>query len=213
MAGEGARLVVVRHGETVWNVGGRLQGHGDSELSADGVAQARALAGGLAGGEYAALYSSDLGRAMATAEIVGRRLGLGVVAETGLREWSLGVLEGLTVAEARRQAPRAYACYGMNDVETVIPGGESRRQACERSVACAEDLARRHPGERIILVTHGGVLHGFFRHAVGLGWSTPRRFSVCNASINTFTVRGRRWRLETWGDVRHLGDMQAMEEG
>src|SRR5438477_4218649 len=85
------QIIIVRHGETTWNLEGRHQGHLDSPLTKRGVAQAEALAARLGNEEFAALYSSDLGRALATAEIIGTRCGKSVVIDARLRERNLGI--------------------------------------------------------------------------------------------------------------------------
>src|SRR5690348_10772063 len=93
------RLIAVRHGETEWNVAGREMGHLDSPLTERGRQQAEAVASRLAGLSLAALYSSDLGRAVATARCISRCCGQDVRVDVGLRERHMGVLQGLTSVE------------------------------------------------------------------------------------------------------------------
>ncbi len=69
---------------------------------------------------------------------------------------------------------------------------------------CAEEIALNHPGDNILIVTHGGVLQGLFRHALGLPLAGPRRFSLFNAGIHRFAVAGGEWRLVSWGETWHL---------
>ena len=135
-------LLLVRHGETDWNAEGRLQGHTDRPLNDFGRRQARALAERLAQDEIHAIYASDLSRARETAEIVGLRLGLPVALEPGLRERSWGTWEGLTGAERDR-------------VEFV---GEAPEEHAGRVLAAVRAIAERHPGRRVVVVTHGGSL-------------------------------------------------------
>ncbi len=206
-------LIVIRHGETIWNLDGRQQGHLDSPLTELGVRQAEAAAMALAEeARCRALYSSDLGRAKQTADTIGRAIGLPVVTDAGLRERHLGVIQGRTMAEFEREEPEAHAHFRSGGADYVIPGGESARQRHERSVACAEEIARRHPGERVVIVTHGGPLGSLMRHAVGLPPAGPRRFSLFNASINRFSVDDGQWRLLTWGDTRHLRGLGARDD-
>ena len=86
------------------------------------------------------------------------------------------------------------------------------RQRYERTVGCVEELARRHRGRTVLVVAHGGVLNGLFYRAVGLPLSEPRRFSLFNAAINRFMIAGGDWRLDTWGDVAHLGAMSTLDD-
>jgi probable phosphoglycerate mutase len=212
VAAGSTELVVVRHGETVWNLDGRQQGHLDSPLTELGVRQAEALASALRSAHCRALYSSDLGRAAQTAAIVGRALGLQVVTDERLRERHLGILQGRTMADFEREHPDHYALLRGSDPDYAIPGGESARQRHERCVACAEEVARRHTGQSIVLVTHGGPLGSLMRHALGLPLAGPRRFSLLNASINTFAFKGGEWRLVNWGDTHHLRGLGTMDD-
>ena len=201
-------LTVVRHGQTPWNADRRSQGHLDSGLSALGVRQARVAAEALAGCRFDALYSSDLGRALQTAEIIARRLGLEVRTDSRLRERHMGILQGHTIDEFCRTHPDECAAHLADDPDHVIPEGESMRQRYERNMACAADIVRHHGGADVIIVTHGGVLDSFIRHTLGLELREERRFSLCNASINTFSVSDGQWRLECWGDTRHLAGLE-----
>jgi broad specificity phosphatase PhoE len=136
-------LLLVRHGETDWNAEGRLQGHTDRPLNEYGRRQAKELAAQLAGeGAVDAIYASDLARAKETAEIVGARLGLPVVVDPDLREKHWGNWEGLTGDE------RA-------GIEFV---GESTEAHRERVMRAVRRIVERHPGQRIVVVTHGGSL-------------------------------------------------------
>ena len=211
---DATQMVVVRHGETVWNLSGRQQGQQDSELSELGVRQAQATADALAGEQVEAVYSSDLGRAMQTARMIGQRLRMEVVSDIRLRERHLGIMQGKTFEQIEQTLPEvsARSRVGDPDPDYEIPQGESIRQRFERGVAGAEDLARRHAGGRILLVTHGGILDSFFRKALGLALTAPRRFSIFNASINVFTIADGQWRLDSWGDIGHLQGMGTMDD-
>ena len=135
-------LILVRHGETDWNAAGRLQGHTDRPLNDYGRTQAKRLADQLAGDGIAAIYASDLSRARETAEILGERLGLPVVVDPDLREKNWGTWEGLT-SDERLQ---------------VEFEGETTEEHRERVLRSVRRIAERHPGQRIVVVTHGGSL-------------------------------------------------------
>ncbi|HWP59314.1 MAG TPA: histidine phosphatase family protein [Candidatus Acidoferrales bacterium] len=199
-----AELIIVRHGETVWNTERRFQGHEDSPLTAKGIAQAEALARRLARQAFGALYSSDLGRARKTAEIIAAQTGHAVVPEPRLRERGLGVFQGLTSDEIRTGYPQAYERYRSREPDFVVPGGESLRQQIARNISCLEDLATKHPGETIVVVTHGGVLNVVFRHTLSIPLDAPRRFEFVNGSLNVFAFAQGCWTLRTWGDTAHL---------
>ena len=205
-------LIVIRHGETEWNRIGKQQGQLDTDLSEVGRAQAKALAAALDGETFDALYSSDLGRAMQTAGIIAPRAGLEIVADVRLRERHLGTMQGMTIAEFRQEHPQEYTRFRSDDPDYILPGGESIRQRYDRSIACAEALAARHAGGRLLLVAHGGILDSFFRRAVGLDLAAPRRFSLYNASINTFSITGGQWQLGRWGDTHHLKQIGTKDD-
>jgi broad specificity phosphatase PhoE len=137
-------LLLVRHGETDWNAAGRLQGQTDRPLNAYGREQSKALAERLAAddGDIAAIYASDLARARETAEIIGKRLGLPVVLDPDLREKDWGTWEGLTSEERL----------------AVELEGESTEAHRERTVRAVERIVERHPGQQVVVVTHGGSL-------------------------------------------------------
>lgn len=200
-------LFVVRHGETEWNLIGKRQGHLDSPLTESGVKQARALADDLLGEGIEVIYSSDLGRAVETAAIIGTRLELSVNVDRRLRERHLGLMQGMTKGEFRDRFPEEFAAFESRDPDYALPGGESVRQRFERCVACCAELAAQHPRGKVLVVTHGGVLSSLFYHALGIPLTEPRRFSLFNAAINSFSVCGDSWRLETWGDISHLRGM------
>jgi 2,3-bisphosphoglycerate-dependent phosphoglycerate mutase len=204
------RFCIVRHGETDWNVERRIQGRIDKPLNDVGRVQAEATARGLREQAFAAAYSSDLARAWHTAEIVARRLGLGVHAEPGLRERHYGVLQGLTAAEIAERLPTHYQCYRARDPQADYEGGESLKLLAMRVTVALEALAARHPGQTVLVVTHGGVLDICHRRATGRDLSAPRDFAIPNAALNWLEVGGEGWQLISWADRRHLE--QTLEE-
>ena len=155
------RIIAIRHGETEWNAAGREQGQLDSPLTARGVKQASAIAERLKRYRFAALYSSDLGRALQTAEIVAQATGAGIAVDPGLRERNTGIFQGMTKAEMAERHPREYAAYSGDPYGYKIPGGESGQQRSERSVRVFNALADRHAEDTIVVITHGGFLMGF----------------------------------------------------
>jgi broad specificity phosphatase PhoE len=158
------RLLLARHGETDWNRVGRWQGHADPPLNVTGRRQAAALAARLAGDGITALYSSDLARARETAGTVALRLGLSVVEDPALREIDVGSWSGLTRAEVAERFPEGYARWLEGEIGH---DGETREQLAARAVDATWTIARRHQGETVLVVTHGGVIRALRRHAAG----------------------------------------------
>jgi len=208
------RILLLRHGETTWNDGGRFQGHRDSPLTERGIAQVRGLARRLAGLELAALYSSDLGRAVRTAGFIADAAGLEVRQDARLRERCLGIFEGLSRSEMQDQFPAEAAKYYSGDPHYMVPEGESALGRFEIGLACLEEIAREHAGQMAAVVTHGGLVAGMFRHVQGIPWTVPRRFSVRNAAFNLLTHQeAKGWMIETWGDTSHYPEELEMALG
>ncbi len=201
-------LIFIRHGVTDWNLARRFQGCIDIALNAQGVAQARLTAERLADWSLQAVYASDLGRARQTAEPIAQMLGLAVAVEPGLRERHYGLFEGRTHDELQRDHPEAYQRWQDRVPDFALPGGgESLAGLRDRVLAQMNLLAARHRGQKVVAVTHGGVLDSIYRIAAGLAPDAPRRFELNNASINRIGWDGERFSVLDWGDVSHLAKM------
>ena len=197
-------VIVVRHGETLWNREKRMQGTTDTPLSEVGQAQARALGRRLARHDFAALYASDLSRARDTASIIAEHTGRSLVTDPRLRERCFGIFEGLTALEIEQQFPEEHARFVSRDPDYEVPGGECARRFGDRCLGCLAEIASRHRGEEIVVVTHGLVLDSLYRAAEGLDHGERRPVPLINASLNFFGHGARTWRLVRWGDVDHL---------
>ena len=156
-------IYIVRHGETMWNAEGRIQGHTDVELTERGREQARATARRLAGINFNVAYSSDMSRTRDTAVIVlgERKTPLHSVPE--LREYNKGVFEGLTPEEYRQRYPDLYQASLVNDPDFAPPGGETIRQCQARLSGFAGMLKDKHLEEDVLIVGHGGSASKWYR--------------------------------------------------
>lgn len=205
-------LLVIRHGETVWNIEQRYQGHGDSPLTETGRRQVSALGRRMKGLSFDALISSDLGRTRETAAIIADYTGHAVALDSRLRERNYGVLEGLTVPEIKAAHPAVLDRLNTDDPDYIVPQGESHRQHYQRNIAFIEELLTRKPGAKVALVAHGGVLESIFRHVAHMPLKQPRCFISPNASLTIITYGNfygsNRWVIETWGDVGHLDGVE-----
>jgi len=211
--GRRTEFVVVRHGETQWNLEERIQGQGDSPLTASGRAQAEAVARRLARGErFDLLVSSDLGRAHDTARAIAAATGLPIRLDPRLRERHFGAGEGLTYGEIGARYPGAFRSDGAIDPDYAVPGGESRRAFHERVTRAFEALAREQPGGRIVVVTHGGVLGTLYRHIQGIPLAEPHRIAIANASYNAVSFTAGAWAIHAWSDDDHLPEGASFEE-
>jgi probable phosphoglycerate mutase len=197
-------LIVIRHGETAWNRERRMQGTTDTPLSEVGLAQARALGRRLAGRTFAALYTSDLARARDTARAIAEHTGRDFVTDPRLQERRFGIFEGLTAEEIVARFPEEHARFASRDPDYAVPGGESARGFTQRCIGCLAEIAVRHRGNEVVIVSHGLVLDSLYRAAHGLDPGERRPVPLINASLNVFGYGAGAWRLELWGDVSHL---------
>jgi len=197
-------ITLIRHGETDWNAEGRLQGHLQVPLNRRGRAQAEALATCLQDTGFDAVYSNDLLRALQTAWTIVRPKGQAVRADERLREWDLGVLAGLGRAQAEQEQPHAARIRREHLVDEPIPGGESLRRRFERVTGAVAEIAVRHRGECVLVVSHGGPLGDCYRRAVGTGIEEPMRIDLRNATINRIRIDGDDWTVKSWARTEHL---------
>ncbi len=204
------RIIAIRHGETAWNVDTRLQGHIDVGLNRRGQWQAKRAALALADEDIAAIYSSDLLRAHATAQaIADRNRNLGarqVRPHSGLRERGFGIFEGQTYAQISMDWPEESRRWRQRDPHFAPEGGETLTQLRERITRTVNSLASQHIGEQIVLVAHGGVMDALYRLATGQDIESPRSWDLGNAAINRLLWTPEGLTLVGWADTRHLDD-------
>ncbi len=204
------RIVAVRHGETDWNVEGRVQGHIDIPLNATGRWQVARLAAALVDEGIAAIYTSDLSRALQTAQAVGEALSLPVVTDTRLRERAFGVFQALTLAEVQARWPADSRRWRQRDPDFAPEGGESLTAVSARCIGAVTALARAHAGQAIAVIAHGGVMDCLYRAATQVDLKTQRSWALGNASINRLLYTGDGLSLVGWSDTQHLDGAQAV---
>ena len=107
--------------------------------------------------------------------------------------------------------PEEYAKFCSDDVDYVIPEGESVRQRHTRAIETFTRIVKNNPGKRILIVTHGGVLQSLLRHVLSMPIQGKRTFSLINGSLNTFSYDNG-WTLECWGLISHLQGMNALDD-
>jgi len=153
------RLILVRHGETDWNLEGRWQGQSDVPLNQRGLEQAARLARELARTySIGAIYSSDLSRALHTAEAIAVETGRPVHVDARLRESNLGEWEGLQIQTIQETYREVFDKRVLDPWTVAPPGGETAWEVRQRIADALSDMAARHPGETVVVVTHGFVL-------------------------------------------------------
>jgi len=201
-------ILLIRHGETDWNVDKRLQGHIDIGLNQAGQRQVLALGQHLAGEGIDAIFASDLQRARDTAQAVADVAGLEVRIDTGLRERCYGAFEGLRHTEIELRYPEAYRQWKAREPDFRYPAGEriaeTMREFYDRSVAAVQRVLASGRYRKVAIVTHGGVLECVHHWASQSAFAQPRTFDIFNASVNRLHWDGERARIRSWGEIDHL---------
>ncbi|MBI3947257.1 MAG: histidine phosphatase family protein [Armatimonadetes bacterium] len=182
------RIFLVRHGETEWNVARRIQGQVDVPLNEGGRRQAECLAGALAGAALAAIYASDLSRAVETAEAIAAPHGLTVIREPALRELGFGKWEGLDESEVQARYPEAYRGWREDSLRHRPPGGETIPELRTRVAAVYRGVLRAHAGQSVLLVAHGGPIRVLVLHALDAPLGAYPRLRTRNASLSLIEV-------------------------
>lgn len=160
-----ARLVLVRHAEPDESVRGRVYGRLDVDLSAAGRVDAERIAALLRAQRVAAVYTSPLRRAVATAEPLARALALRPVTVDALREIDFGELEGLRLEEVEKLHPE-HVGWTAASADTRFPGGESVSALRARAAGAARGLAQRHQGQTIVVCSHAVVIRAVLADAL-----------------------------------------------
>jgi glucosyl-3-phosphoglycerate phosphatase len=209
------RLVMLRHGQTDFNLASRMQGQLDTELTEVGRAQASAAAEVLAKRQPLLIVSSDLRRAYDTAVALGERTGLLVRVDNRLRETHLGDWQGMTHAEVDATAPGARQEW-REDASWAPHGGESRVDVAARSLPLVADLlssesewgAIDEPARPVVLVAHGGLIAALTAALLRLpignwpalgGMGNASWTQLSGHSTDSDTGVGEvRWRLDVW---------------
>jgi broad specificity phosphatase PhoE len=202
------KLYFVRHGQSAGNAEGRFGGHSATPLSELGFEQAKLTAQALAKERIDALYTSDLLRAVQTAEPLAALLDLPIIKTSAFRERHIGVLEGLTFDESKESFPKDYYALVNRNIHHVITKGESYRHLLRRSTGELREILRIHQGEKVVIFSHTGAICFLTLHLLG----AINRYTkhtpwlvTSNCGINRFEIRGRNnVRVMALNDTRHL---------
>lgn len=197
-------FLLARHGETRWTEARRYQGRTDVELNPRGWEQAKMLRDKLSSEAIDAVYSSDLRRARATAEMIASHHGLKVKVCWKIRELDFGKLEGLTFEEVERLYPEVARKWIARSPDLTFPGGESLWGLCSRVAECLRKVERAHRGERILVVGHGGSTKSIICTLMGWGLEHWYEIHLAPASLTMVEVSPNGSRLIVCNDTSHL---------
>ncbi|MBI2850639.1 MAG: histidine phosphatase family protein [Chloroflexi bacterium] len=201
-----ARLILVRHGLTDHNSSHKFLGHTDIDLSAEGFRQVEKLRGRLAEEKIDAVYSSDLKRAMSSAEAVCKGRGAEIICCPELREINYGDCESLTFGEIRQRYPELAETINKLTPDLSFPGGESWQGFIDRTLTFLDRLKQHKPEQRILIVAHGGPMRTLLCNLLGVGQSHWRTFRLDNASLSIVDTYPQRAILSLLNDTSHLNE-------
>jgi len=195
-------IILIRHGQTDWNLQGRWQGDTDIPLNATGKAQARALSARLVSWPIENLYSSDLQRAAETAATLGDSLGLEPILDAGWRERDLGELEGLTKKEIAEKYP--HLTLPRQFVETR--DGEIYTVFKKRVVSAFDRVMEKHTGQTTAVVSHSASLRVLISYVLEIPDRIYAPFSLGgNTGLSRIVIEDGRAQLTLLNDTSHIG--------
>lgn len=204
------RLLLIRHGETDWNVEARIQGLSDVPLNTRGERQAALLAEALQREPVAAVYASPLQRARKTADAVATRLGLPVHTHAGLMELDQGIFEGMLLHEVATHPTGVLQAWEAGDVGIVIPGGESLEMLQQRAWAAVQAIRQAVPRDATVaVVSHNLTAKAILCAALDLPLACYRRFRKDNGSVSVLEFGQRLTVLTRLNDTSHVAGLAA----
>ena len=206
------KILLVRHGETNWNKEHRLQGHLDIGLNQQGIIQAQLLGQALAQEKIDIAYSSDLSRALDTANTITSHHEVPTIVDSQLRERCYGEIQGMTYQEIEEKLPDNHRAWHSRDPDFQPKGGETLRQFYVRVTSSMERIAQNHVGEVVLIVAHGGVLDCMYRLATNMDIAEKRKVELLNTSLNRLVFTDNSLQIETWGDISHINQLQSLDD-
>lgn len=204
---------MMRHGQTTYNAGRRMQGQLDTQLSDAGLTQARTAAEWVKDMGIVRIVSSDLSRASTTAKIVGEKLGLAVETDPRLRETHLGSWQGMTHAEVDEAFEGARAAW-RHDPSWAPPSGESRLDVAARARPVVDELMQwsNWDDAAILLVAHGGTISALTSNLLGFDHSQyPLLKGLNNTHTSQLSARPRLGGDGSWNDIQWY--LEAWNQG
>lgn len=198
------RLLVVRHGETVFNAQGRFTGQLDIPLSPLGQRQAEALGQRLSGERLDMIVASDLRRARDTARAIARYHGLPVEEDADLREIAFGAWEGKTYTEVVARDAALVQCWEADPTIYAPPGGETVTQHHQRVVQALERWRSRYPKSTMVWAVHGGVIEVLLCHLLKVALTRRWEFRHENASIAEIHITPEGAEVTRLNETHHL---------
>ena len=201
---------IVRHGQTNWNILGKTQGHGNSDLTAKGIEQATELAESIVNYPIDYIYSSDLGRAVQTAQILGDKLNIKVEETEALREMGFGEWEGLLIDEIKTNYANVYSTWRNEPHLAQIPGGETLHLIKDRVDSFIQSLNEKYDNKHILLVTHSVTVRVMLLAFLNSGMENIYRIKQDNTALNIVEYRDYGPVVIKMNDTSHIKNNQKI---
>ena len=195
---------LVRHGRSVWNAAGRIQGQIDIELDAIGLQQAQRIADRLGREPIAAIYSSPLLRAKATADAIAERFKLPVTPDARLMEYHFGAISGMTWDEVAESHPELANRWLEDPWAVPVAGSEGRVNFAARVMSAMEDICAQHPAVHVAIVAHGGTFGVYLTAMLGLDLNRRHPFHFGNTSLSLVEMREGVFHIHGLNNMCHL---------
>ncbi|WP_112179187.1 histidine phosphatase family protein [Paraliobacillus zengyii] len=185
-------ICLIRHGETDWNLQGRIQGGTDIELNENGVKQAEACKTYFEGADWDLIIASPMKRAKRTAEIINKALNVDLVEMSDFKERTFGEAEGLTLAERNKLFP-----------DGNYPGQESKEDLESRVMAGIGLINKTFPNKKVLLVAHGAVIHAILSVTSGeeIDFTNTKLLNACLSNIE---YTEDKWHVHNYNQIDHL---------
>lgn len=197
-------IYIVRHGQTEWNLLGKTQGHGNSDLTPKGIEQAELLADSMTKYPIDYIYSSDLGRAYQTAEIIGNKLSIEVEKTEALREMNFGTWEGRIIKDIIEEDPELYKMWRNEPHLAKIPQGETLSQIKERTDVFIKEINEKYDGKHIVLVTHSLCARIMLLSFLDSDVKNIYRINQANTALNIIELRDYGPVVMKMNDTTHI---------
>lgn len=200
------KLILIRHGQTVWNHELRYQGQTDVALTEEGYRQARLMTNRLKTEKIDAIYASDLSRALETAKIVAEGWSVSVQSLPELREINFGVWEGLTYKEIAERYPDLVKVWFSNPSQVRIPNGEMFAELQDRAYGAIKSLLAKHPDQTILVASHGATIRMIICGILGMELDRAWQIRQDNTAVNIIDFYDGQGIIRVLNDIHHLGD-------
>lgn len=207
------KIILVRHGRTLWNTSGKFQGQSDIELSEEGILQAEKLAENFPVNHIDKVYSSNLNRAYTTGKLIAEKFNVPITIDKRLCEISFGDWEGLTYEEIHKKWPIEIDTMFDNPDAITMPNGESFKEVQQRGVEALLEIVKNHPNETIVITAHGGILRTLLAYVLHMPLRYIWTLRQDNTAVNIIAFYDDKVNLELLNSTAHLSITQLPKLG